>query len=151
MSHGQTQQQRVLLLACMCMDCDVVVLQTISFIIGLLPYLYMPFATARNLSGSWGDASTLQGFWTHLSRLASSKKKTCCVSIASPSCYLDGSDALWLIVIFLALLWQDNTFSDVAFAQGRVRELPSVCRCRRTGQSYANRARALLRCSANGK
>lgn len=38
------------------------------FAAGLLPYLYLPIAAARYPAISWGDASTVQGFLTHLLR-----------------------------------------------------------------------------------
>jgi hypothetical protein len=35
---------------------------------GLLPYLWLPFATMAAAPVSWGDCTTLPGFWTHFTR-----------------------------------------------------------------------------------
>jgi hypothetical protein len=37
-------------------------------VLGLLPYLYLPWAAARHPSVAWGDPSSWSGFWTHLLR-----------------------------------------------------------------------------------
>ena len=44
------------------------VILSLLFLAGLLPYLYLPVASARTGLGSWGDATTLQGFLDHLLR-----------------------------------------------------------------------------------
>lgn len=38
------------------------------FLAGFLPYLYLPLAAQRVPVIAWGDASTWEGFWTHLMR-----------------------------------------------------------------------------------
>lgn len=38
------------------------------FLIGLLPYLYLPLASQKGLIISWGEAHTWDGFWTHFLR-----------------------------------------------------------------------------------
>ena len=38
------------------------------FAAGLLPYAYLPLASARVTPGSWGDLTTLEGFFKHLLR-----------------------------------------------------------------------------------
>ena len=35
-------------------------------ILGLLPYIYLPLAARNPQKGSWGDSSTLMGFFTHI-------------------------------------------------------------------------------------
>jgi hypothetical protein len=37
-------------------------------LIGLLPYLYLPWSAARHPNVAWGDPSTASGFWAHLLR-----------------------------------------------------------------------------------
>ncbi len=39
-----------------------------AFAAGLLPYLYLPLASAQQRWSSWGEAHTWSGFWTHLLR-----------------------------------------------------------------------------------
>ena len=39
-----------------------------SFLVGLLPYVYLPLADTRMVAVSWGNASTLDGFLTHVLR-----------------------------------------------------------------------------------
>jgi tetratricopeptide (TPR) repeat protein len=41
---------------------------TIGFLLGLLPYLYLPLAAAHDAPVSWGTADTLGGFLQHLTR-----------------------------------------------------------------------------------
>ncbi len=43
-----------------------IILSVIFFLIGLIPYMYMPYATGK--PNSWGDATTLLGFFKHLLR-----------------------------------------------------------------------------------
>lgn len=38
-------------------------------ILGLLPYIYLPLAAQNPQKGSWGDSSTLTGFFTHIFRM----------------------------------------------------------------------------------
>ena len=38
------------------------------FVLGLLPYLYLPFAGAREGVMTWGDVSSWDGFWNHFFR-----------------------------------------------------------------------------------
>ena len=38
------------------------------FVLGLLPYLYLPFAGARESAMTWGDVATWDGFWNHFFR-----------------------------------------------------------------------------------
>ena len=38
----------------------------VSFLLGLMPYIYMPYATGK--PNSWGDATTIAGFLKHLLR-----------------------------------------------------------------------------------
>lgn len=38
------------------------------FVLGFLPYLYIPWAAQKKLMISWGDASSWSGFWTHFLR-----------------------------------------------------------------------------------
>ncbi|CAI9744401.1 Hypothetical predicted protein [Octopus vulgaris] len=41
----------------------------VPFILGLLPYLYLPISAHLNVAKwTWGDQRTLTGFWTHLMR-----------------------------------------------------------------------------------
>jgi hypothetical protein len=37
-------------------------------LVGLAPYLYLPWAAARHPAVAWGDPSSWSGFWTHLLR-----------------------------------------------------------------------------------
>src|SRR5436305_11452667 len=38
------------------------------FLVGLLPYVYLPLADTRMMAVSWGNTSTLNGFFTHVLR-----------------------------------------------------------------------------------
>jgi hypothetical protein len=46
----------------------VFVLCSLMFVVGLLPYLYLPIAAKKNLLISWGRADTWEGFWIHFLR-----------------------------------------------------------------------------------
>jgi hypothetical protein len=37
-------------------------------LLGMLPYLWLPFASARAAPVSWGDCTTWSGFWNHFTR-----------------------------------------------------------------------------------
>lgn len=37
-------------------------------VLGLLPYAYLPWASARRLPGNWGELTTAEGLWRHLTR-----------------------------------------------------------------------------------
>lgn len=39
-----------------------------ALLLGLLPHLYLPWASSRTLPGSWGSLTTFSGLWRHLSR-----------------------------------------------------------------------------------
>ena len=43
-----------------------ILISIVSFLLGLMPYIYMPYATGK--PNSWGDATTIAGFLKHLLR-----------------------------------------------------------------------------------
>ncbi len=50
------------------LDARLLALIALAGLVGLLPYVYLPWAAARHPAVAWGDASTWSGFWTHLLR-----------------------------------------------------------------------------------
>ena len=45
-----------------------ILLSTSAFIVGLLPYIYLPISASADPVINWGDPSTPQRFWEHVSR-----------------------------------------------------------------------------------
>jgi hypothetical protein len=59
-----------------------VILLSVFFAAGLLPYLYLPVAGGNNVPVTWGDTQTWPGFWTHVLR---SEYGTLRLSVAHPA------------------------------------------------------------------
>ena len=52
-----------------CLSIVLICKLTVSFAIGLSPYTYLVLSSLRGVTpGSWGDLTTIQGLWTHVSR-----------------------------------------------------------------------------------
>ena len=61
------------------------VLPAALFAVGLLPYLYLPWAGSRPAAVSWGATNTWAGFWTHVLRREYGTFRLAVIGLGSPA------------------------------------------------------------------
>ncbi|PYS61958.1 MAG: hypothetical protein DMF74_14770 [Acidobacteria bacterium] len=63
------------------------------FFVGLLPYVYLPLADTRMMAVSWGNTSTLNGFFTHVLRREYGTLQLGAHRLEAPGNFFRGLDA----------------------------------------------------------
>jgi hypothetical protein len=96
-----------------------------AFALGLLPYLYLPWAAARTPPVSWGDAASWRGFFVHLLR---SEYGT--FQLAGEGTGTSGQ-LLARLMLFV------RSAADAAFGAGLLLLLPAFLALRRRGPARA--------------
>lgn len=73
-------------------------------LLGMLPYLWLPFASARAAAVSWGDCTTWAGFWNHFTRADYGTLQLASGEVATAGGWSDRL-AEWFVFQGSAVLW----------------------------------------------